>query len=352
MRDIPMSGVSLTSIPTRGISARAMAPRGALSRTVHNKVIAVTADNFVRAESDLFFGQIVREGGFGKFQHQRGLVEAEDQTATRPNRDMLHSRAVFDLNAGPVTITLPDAGSRYLSLQIFDEDEYVLDVAYGGGSHSYSREWAGTRYILAVVRIFLDPKIPADLREVPALQDTILVQQQASGHFEVPSWDLGSQGRVRQALLALADTVPDTRAMFGSRDRVDPIRHLIGAASAWGGNPEKDALYLKVAPRLNDGLIIHRLAVKTVPVEAFWSITVYNAKGHLEPSGDGVYSVNSITALKASDGTVNVQFGGNRERNPNCLPIMPGWNYVVRLYRPHGLILNGKWRFPEAVPVQ
>ena len=347
-----MSGVSLPGIPARGISARAISARGALSRGTHNKIIPVTADNFIRAEFDLFFGQVVREGGFGKFQHQRWLVEAEDQTVTRPNRDMLQSRAVFDLNAGPVTITLPDAGHRFLSLQIFDEDEYVLDVAYGGGSHSYSREWAGTRYILAVVRIFADPRNPADFRDVPALQDGLGVQQQTIGNFEVPSWDPGSQSKIRQALLALADTVPDTRAMFGSRDRVDPIRHLIGAASAWGGNPERDALYLKVTPRLNDGLLIHRLSVKNVPVEAFWSITVYNARGYLEPNGEGVYSVNSITALKASDGTVNVQFGGNRERNPNCLPIMPGWNYVVRLYRPHSLILNGKWRFPEASPVQ
>lgn len=351
MRGIPMSGVPVRGISAKDISARGMSTRGMMSRAA-GRPIPVTADNFVRAESDLFFGQVVREGGFGKFHHQRWLADAENQAVTRPNRDMLHSRAVFDLNAGPVTITLPDAGQRFLSLQIFDEDEYVLDVAYGAGSHSYSREWAGTRYVMAVVRIFVDPRAPADLRDVPALQDAIEVQQHGPGRFEVPSWDPGSQGRVRQALLALADTVPDTRAMFGSRDRVDPIRHLIGAASSWGGNPDKDALYLNVSPRLNDGLTIHRLSVKSVPVDAFWSITVYNAKGYLEPNGDGIYSVNSITALKASDGTINVQFGGNRERNPNCLPIVQDWNYVVRLYRPHSLILNGKWRFPEAMPVQ
>jgi len=36
---------------------------------------------------------------------------------------------------------------------------------------------------------------------------------------------------------------------------------------------------------------------------------------------------------------------------PNCLPIMKGWNYTVRLYRPRAEILNGKWKFPEAQPV-
>jgi hypothetical protein len=31
---------------------------------------------------------------------------------------------------------------------------------------------------------------------------------------------------------------------------------------------------------------------------------------------------------------------------------MPGWNYMVRLYRPRAEILNGQWTFPEAHPVQ
>ena len=36
--------------------------------------------------------------------------------------------------------------------------------------------------------------------------------------------------------------------MFGTRDRVDPVRHLIGTAAGWGGNPEKDAFYPNVTP--------------------------------------------------------------------------------------------------------
>ena len=32
-------------------------------------------------------------------------------------------------------------------------------------------------------------------------------------------------------------------------------------------------------------------------------------------------------------------------------PVMPGWNYLVRLYRPRAEILDGKWTFPKAQPV-
>ena len=44
---------------------------------------------------------------------------------------------------------------------------------------------------------------------------------------------------------------------------------------------------------------------------------------------------------KDADGSVTVQFGGCDGKTPNCLPIMPGWNYIVRLYRPRKEILNG-----------
>ena len=87
------------------------------------------------------------------------------------------------------------------------------------------------------------------MEAVHALQDAIKVEQKGGpGKFEVPDWDQASLKKVRDALLTLAATLPDTKGMFGPRDEVDPVRHLIGTASAWGGNPEKDALYLDVAP--------------------------------------------------------------------------------------------------------
>jgi hypothetical protein len=31
---------------------------------------------------------------------------------------------------------------------------------------------------------------------------------------------------------------------------------------------------------------------------------------------------------------------------------VPGWNYIVRLYRPRKDILDGTWTFPEPVEVK
>jgi hypothetical protein len=153
-------------------------------------------------------------GGPGKFHHSREPTQIDRQFVIRMNRDTLYSLAVFDLNAGPVTITLPDAGKRFRSMQVINEDQYVVgNVEYDAGTYTYDKE----------------------------------------GYFQK-----------------------------------------------------------------ND----------------------YNA-----------YSLNNIIAKKNPDGTINVQYGGCDGKIPNCLPIMNGWNYTVRLYRPRAEILNGSWKFPEAQPV-
>jgi hypothetical protein len=49
---------------------------------------------------------------------------------------------------------------------------------------------------------------------------------------------------------------------------------------------------------------------------------------------------------------VTVQFGESPEGAPNCIPTSPGWNYVVRMYRPRQPILDGTWKFPAATVVR
>jgi hypothetical protein len=121
---------------------------------------------------------------------------------------------------------------------------------------------------------------------------------------------------------------------------------------AWGGNPEKDAMYINVTPAMNDGKTAHRLIVKDVPVDGFWSISLYNAAGYFEKNDFDAYSLNNLTAKQDANGSVTVQFGGCDGKTPNCLPITSGWNYIVRLYRPRKEILNGRWVFPEAQPAR
>lgn len=313
-----------------------------------NQPVPVTPENFVRAETDMEFARSVDAGGFGTFHHNRELMPIDHQTVVRPNRDTLYSTAVFDLDAGPVTVTLPDAGQRYMAMQVLDEDEYTSEVIYTSGSYTFDRDKIGTRYVMLAVRTFVDPNNPADLATVHALQDAIRVEQPGGpGFFAIPQWDPASQKVVRDALLTLASTLPDTNGAFGPKDEVDPIQHLIGAASAWGGNPRKDAIYLTVTPPENTGEVEYTLHVEHVPVNGFWSISLYNAEGYFQPNPQHAYSINNVTARTNADGSVDIRFGGCDGQAANCLPIMPGWNYMVRLYEPQPSILNGQWTFPQ-----
>src|SRR5262249_51533443 len=131
-------------------------------------------------------------------------ADIDNQLVIRMNRDTLYSSAVFDLDAGPVTITMPDAGKRFMSLQVISEDHYVPSVFYGPGSHTLNKDEVGTRYVMAAVRTLVDPSDPKDLDQVHALQDAIKVEQASSGKFEIPNWDQASQKQIRDSLLVLA----------------------------------------------------------------------------------------------------------------------------------------------------
>jgi hypothetical protein len=325
--------------------ARAQSPSG---------TVPVTVDNFIRAETDNYLVANAKQaGGLARLHHSREPTSIDHQTVIRLNRDTLYSFGVFDLAAGPVTVALPDAGKRFMSLMVINEDHYVPLVAYDTKPHTLTQADVGTRYAVVAVRTLVDPNDPKDLDEVHHLQDAIKVDQKDPGKLELPNWDQADLKEIRGALLVLAKHTMGFRHSFGTKDQVDPIPHLIATAAGWGGNPDKDATYIGGAPARNDGMSVYRLNVPAnVPVDAFWSVSVYNAAGYFEKNPANAYTLNNITAQKAADGAVTIQFGGCDGKTPNCLPTMPGWNYLVRLYRPRPEILNGTWTFPEAKPVQ
>jgi len=317
------------------------------------KSLQVTVDNFRRAESDSYFARFVHEGAFAKFKHERELANIDHQTVIRLNRDTLYSFGVFDLDASPVTITLPNAGKRYMAVQVIDEDHYARDVFYAPGTHTLSKQAVGTRYVCLAIRTFVNPNDPADVEAVHALQDAIRIEQTAPGTFEVPEWDQVSLKGVREALLGLAAANGgiDSARMFGRKGEVDPVQHLIGTAAGWGGNPPHAALYAGAVPTQNDGKTAYRLTVNDVPVDGFWSVSVYNKDGYFQKNARNAYTVNNVTAKPNADGSVTINFGGDASAL-NYLPIMPGWNYTVRMYRPRPQLLDGSWKFPEAEPVK
>src|ERR1700746_960048 len=107
---------------------------GTQAQSRAGNAIPVNPDSFIRAETDRYFGKIAKNGSFGKFTHNREFGPIDKQNAiVRPQRDTLFSLGVFDLDAGPVTVILPNAGKRFMSMQVLDEDMYTPQVIYDAG---------------------------------------------------------------------------------------------------------------------------------------------------------------------------------------------------------------------------
>lgn len=308
----------------------------------------VNVDNFARAETSRMFAAIAGQaGGTGQWLHNRTPTPLDNQPVIRQNRDTLYSTVLVDASQG-ATLTIPDAGDRYLSVMVVTEEHHIPVVLHDPGEHLLQADDLGSRYVLLAARILVDPDDEADVAAVNALQDGFALEAASAEPFAMPEWDDASLTETRQALLTLARGVGGFARAFGARGEVDPVRHLIGTAAGWGGLPTSEAFYVNVDPRLPVGA--YALTVGEVPVDAFWSVTIYNADGYLEDAG-GLVSVNSVTAERDPDGTVTVNFGGPDDGRPNRLGLMEGWNYIVRLYRPRPEVVDGTWTFPPARPV-
>jgi hypothetical protein len=332
-----------------GMPASAQLAGDTLDALVESREIPVTIDNFVRAATDIELGKYAAlAGGVNRFFHFREPAPVDNQPTIRMNRDTLYSTAVVDISEG-ATLTLPDAGARYMSAMIVNQDHYINEVFHGGSTYRLGMETFDTPYLIVFMRALVDAADPDDVAAVNAIQDQMVIEAASSKPFIVPDYDEESYEALVEGLNAFTPFFTDAKGAFGANDEVDPVRHLINTAVGWGGLPEREAFYGGADPGLPVGE--YKIEVPAeVPVEAFWSISLYNADGFFEKNALDGYVVNSVMGQRNEDDSMTVHLGGCDDGRENCLPIMEGWNYVVRLYQPGPEILDGSWTFPEIRP--
>ena len=312
----------------------------------------VTLQNLVRAESDTMFRATMAGYGIGlgELAHERKPVSATGaQPIIRANQDTLYSAIVLDLSK-PATITLPKADGRFQSMLVISQDHYNF-VESSPGTYELAEKEVGTRFAFVLFRTFVDAADPDDLAAAHAAQNGILINGGGEGPFEAPDCDRESLAEARKAVSDLAGAVGFSAARaFGRKNEVDPVDHLVGAMAGWAGQPATTASAIIDSVEANDGKTPYVVTVKDVPVDAFWSITVYNADGYLEPNDLDRNSYNDVSAKPNADGSYTIHFGGCGDGRVNCIPITAGWNYTVRMYKPRKEILDGTWTFPEPRP--
>jgi hypothetical protein len=205
---------------------------------------------------------------------------------------------------------------------------------------------------MIVFRTFVDWRDPDDLDAAHAAQDGLELSGGGPGPFEAPDWNTDDLAIIRGALNDIASLGFDPFYAFGLEVETRPVDHLLGTGAGWGGLPATAVYYALGSVAENDGATPHTVTVGSVPVDGFWSVTVYGAEGLVESSEPRASSYSSITAQPNDDGSITINFGGCDDGRINCLSISPGWTYTIRFYRPQPDIVLGRWTFPEIQPTR
>jgi len=317
---------------------------------IADEAVKVNVDNFVRAETAAQIDRGLKHTqGINKWAHNYEPIPLDGQNVVRMNRDTLYSYAVVDISDG-ASLTIPDSGNRYMSVMVVNEDHYMKKVFHKGGTYKLTMKEFETPYVIVTARTLANANDPEDIKKANALQNQLKVEAVSSKPYTHPNYEKASYDATFKALIELSAGLPNAKNTFGDKDEVTETRHLIGTAFGYGGLPEYEAFYITKSEPQKAGNF--QLTVKDVPVDGFWSISIYNKDGFFEKNKFNSYSINNLTAEPNKDGSITVNFGTNPDGKKNFLYVMDGWNYAIRLYQPRKEFLDGKWSFPEPQPVK
>lgn len=151
-----------------------------------------------------------------------------------------------------------------------------------------------------------------------------------------------------------------TMGVYGN----DYLKRAIIAAQGLGANLPEDAiyplnLYDKEGKPLNGQkrYVLHFEKNTLPPVEAFWSITLYDENGYQVPNALNRFALSSWMPFKYNaDGSLDLYFQNEspgKDKESNWLPApKDAFNLTMRLYAPKSSALVGKWNPPPVEPVK
>ncbi|SCB12002.1 Uncharacterized conserved protein [Bradyrhizobium shewense] len=146
----------------------------------------------------------------------------------------------------------------------------------------------------------------------------------------------------------------DTMGVYGNYY----LKRAIVAQVGLGANVPEDAIYpMNLADETDrplDGtnkFTLHFDKGGTPPVNAFWSVTLYDSEGYQVPNSLNRFAVSSWMPFKYnSDGSLDLYFQNEspgKDREANWLPAPKGpFNLTLRMYAPRTEAMTGKWNPP------
>ncbi|MGE8154021.1 DUF1254 domain-containing protein [Pseudomonas vancouverensis] len=203
--------------------------------------------------------------------------------------------------------------------------------------------------IAQMKKIGLEPGKSFDLDKLdPALKQALeTVPAEAQ---ELMKWKVATLARVANGWSMNTDTM----GVYGNYY----LKRAIVAQQGLGANLPEDAIYpLNLADDTGkplDGANQYKLHFDkdaTPPVNAFWSITLYDSDGFQVGNALNRFAVSSWMPFKSNaDGSLDLYFqheSPGKELEANWLPAPAGpFNLTMRLYGPKADALTGKWNPP------
>lgn len=166
--------------------------------------------------------------------------------------------------------------------------------------------------------------------------------------------DLRTAGRLVNGWQVIADPI----GVYGN----DYLMRARVTLAGLGANPPEDAIYpVLVADSSgqplagNNSYTIHFEADRLPPVDAFWSVTMYDAEGYQVANPLNRFALGDRDPLRYNaDGSLDLYLqhsdpGGERTTNWLPTPSEGPLGVTLRLYAPHADVLAGAWTPP---PVQ
>lgn len=309
--------------------------------------IPVTPDNYVEAEVDLTFTNIVREVGSNKFRHDRSLIPLDKQPAVTMNRDTVYSFGIFYTPKG-TTITLPKSkDDRYQSAMILQSDHYIDQVFYGPGIFEINSQ---TEFVGIAIRTQVDATSPDDVKYVNELQDQIVValpKGTTAKEYQPRSWDMASLDALRKQYQEQAKALPNLNGTSGAHGTIDPNLQRLGVAVALGLLPPQHAVYIYRDFGLKGDACYK--ATYTKPdfnEKGFFSLTMYGSDKYIH---DERSTLNNRVIKYNPDGTFTMYYGSERACGDVANRLnTPGdnWYLGMRIYRPADPIIKGEYNMP------
>jgi hypothetical protein len=204
-------------------------------------------------------------------------------------------------------------------------------------------------------RIGIVPGQSFDIEKLPAAVKKGLEGAPEAGQ-RLMLWKLPTLARVANNWSMNTDTM----GVYGNYY----LKRAIVAQQGLGANLPEDAIYpLNLADesgRPLDGAnkyMLHFEKGAAPPVNAFWSVTLYDPQGFQVGNVLNRFAVSSWMPFKYNaDGSLDLYFQNEspgKDKEANWLPApKDGFNLTMRLYGPKSEALTGKWNPPPVTRVQ